>query len=137
MVKIASLLLVFILLISSSINVNVYFSGLQAKEYTALKKLFKTISIEDEKKIIFIRPEGDFLQKAGFYKYTYSDEFGQLSSSRNWVPIPFFKQTLKEEGILLNVEMETIGINELTEPYDSPFYTTIYLNETLTDAFGK
>lgn len=84
------------LLLFSSYNLNVYFTGIQSKEYSALHEEFGSYSFSENETIILIRPEHNFLQATGYYKYSYSDEFGQLSCSRDWVPIPFLKQVIKE-----------------------------------------
>jgi hypothetical protein len=126
-----------LLLIASSINVNIYFTGIQAKEYAALHKSFSTLIISENEKIVLIRPEHNLLQTSGYYNYSYSDEFGQLSSSRNWVPIPLLKQIIKENNSTSFIpEIETYRANELYKTTGSNS-RVIDLTEILTVTFER
>ena len=95
-IKYLSLAFGVVFIVGNSLNVNIYFSGIQTKEYAALKKAFNTVS--NENKIVLIRPRINFLQQEKFYKRKYADEYGQLSSDRDWVPVPLFHQVVSENS---------------------------------------
>lgn len=111
-----SLLLGVLLIGFSSINLNFYITEIHHKEYIALKTAFNKVPIDNQKKIIFIKPKNEFLQEFKFYEKEYADEFGHISSSRIWVPEPLFNQIVKER--LDSLGLRKGKISNKIEVYD-------------------
>jgi len=91
----------FLLFCNALYNTNYGFITPQTTEYTIIHNEIQKLlpEIKKENKLIFVMPEVDFLEKKGIVRRVVSDEFGSLSTSRDWVPIPMVKQILKEEKL--------------------------------------
>ncbi|MCB0487342.1 MAG: glucosyltransferase domain-containing protein [Cyclobacteriaceae bacterium] len=86
------------LLANAVYNINSGFVSIQSEEYQKVSAEVNRLipSLRNEKKMIFVMPEIDMLEKLGTVRRVVTDEFGSLSSSRDWVPIPMVKQILVE-----------------------------------------
>jgi len=91
------LIIPLVLLLFSSVNQKKYVAGLQNKEYEILKAEIELFDISSIKKIDIIRPRYGFLQKQGYLKNGFSGEFGNLSSTKDWVPNHLFCQIKWEQ----------------------------------------
>lgn len=85
------------LLILSFFNQRKYVAGLQHKEYAILKKAFEDFDINNVDKLTVIIPKHEHLQQYGNLKNGFSDEFGHLSSARDWAPNHLFSQIKWEQ----------------------------------------
>lgn len=134
--RVPSVTLAVLILALGAVNVNKYFTSIQAKEYRALRAAFDKIANSKTDHVILIRPGEDFLEQSGQRYYAYSDEYGQISSSRAWVPVPFLNQVLKENSsrVLGNqLEIETYAAHE---SFNNPGnYTVIDLDKILKPEF--
>ena len=134
------LVLSLLLIIISSINLNFYIAKIQNKEYKALKMAFSKVPLNNTKKIIIIKPDDKFLQGFKYYKRRYADEFGQVSSSRIWVPTPMFNQILKERIVSLGIENNAIKeinieVYDFGDKYDDTNSIVINLIDILKKEF--
>jgi len=87
---------------SAFYNQNYAFAGLQTREYKCLRAEIESAIEKNPNKIIVIRPPLNFAYDIGYIRKIYCDEFGIISSSRSWVPIPLINQIVKEEkGIVV------------------------------------
>ncbi len=141
--KIISILIAFLFVALGFININTYQVETQNTEYKALKTVFERIDLTVTKKIIFIIPEHDYLQKLETYKLGYADEFGEISSSRPWAPEPMLKQILIEKAnldhsdknLILNLEVEVYKENDMfTRTSDSEVINII---DIITAEYAK
>jgi len=85
------------IIFSAFYNQNYAFAGLQTREYNCLRTEIEFAIEKNPSKIIVIRPSQNFAYDIGYIRKIYCDEFGVISSSRNWVPIPLINQIVKEE----------------------------------------
>ncbi|NMH87340.1 glucosyltransferase domain-containing protein [Flavivirga algicola] len=138
-----SLGLVLTLIILSSINLNYYKAKIHNKEYKAIKTAFNKVPIGNTKKIILIKPKHLFLKENKFYKRESADEFAEISSTRDWVPIPLFNQISKERIDSLGLEKNdfptnnNIEVYELGEEYNGDNSIIINLIDVLKNEFSK
>ena len=135
------LILPILLLGFSSHNQNHYLAGLQHKEYLILKKEFLSVDIEKYKKIQVIIPKHDFLQTQNYYKQGATDEFGRLSSARDWAVKHLFCQLHWEaQDIDDNTKSvfnpEDVIVIKDNEQYVNKSLPTINLKESFHNAFG-
>lgn len=97
-IKYVSLSTPVLFIILGSYNTHVGITQIQSREYTVCKQTFEqNIPLSNTKHVVFIRPAIGFLQKSKLMNRRFADEFGQLSTSRDWVPVPLFKQLFKEK----------------------------------------
>ena len=105
--KLIAFLIPLILLFFASHNQTNYLAGLQIKEYSILKKEFLSIDISKTKKVQVIIPKHDFLQTNNYYPNGSTDEFGRLSSARDWAVKHLFCQlhweTLKSNNNTISI----------------------------------
>jgi hypothetical protein len=99
-------IVIFLIAISMH-NQNKYLAGLQHKEYVTLQKEFLNIDIKNINKIQVIVPKHDFLQLNNYYNIGISDEFGRLSSARDWAVKHLFCQLQWEA---LNTRNSTLNV---------------------------
>ncbi|MFS4482219.1 hypothetical protein ACKGJY_04330 [Hyunsoonleella sp. 2307UL5-6] len=95
-----SLILALSVLILSVVNLNYYITGIQVKEYTALKRVFLKTPVK-RNSIVIIQPNNNFLQNNNFYSNKFADEFGSITSPRSWGPANLFKQVWDEHIVKL------------------------------------
>ncbi|SHH25386.1 hypothetical protein [Winogradskyella jejuensis] len=91
------LLLPIVFLFFSMYNQSNYVAGLQHKEYNVVKNVFHNVDIKNKSEIVIIIPEYGFLQKHGYLKNGFSDEFGNLSSVKEWSSPHLFAQIKWEQ----------------------------------------
>lgn len=95
--KFGLIFLTISLLVLSFFNQRKYVAGLQHEEFTILKKAFEDFDIESTDKLTIIIPKYDHLQKYQNLKNGFSDEFGRLSSAKDWAPNHLFSQIKWEQ----------------------------------------
>lgn len=96
-IKYAGFAISLIVMSSAFYNQNYAFAGLQTREYKCLRTEIESAIEKNPSKIIVIRPPLNFAYDIGYIRKIYCDEFGVISSSRSWVPIPLINQIVKEE----------------------------------------
>ncbi len=134
-----SLALVVLTIILSSINLNYYITTIQIKEYNALKTAFLNIP-KNNKAIILVQPDNDFLQKHDFYKNRFADEFGSITSPRSWGPSNLFKQVWKEHDEKLKIPQtafKNISVVQHNEKIEDNEAVVIDIVEILKEEFSK
>lgn len=84
--------------LNSWYNINSGFIEIQTEEYRKIQKEVVRLKPEMEQtgQLVFIMPSYDFMARQGVVSRVVSDEFGSLSTSRDWVPVPMVKQILRE-----------------------------------------
>ena len=111
--KNAIIILPIALLSMSAINQNKYIAGLQHKEYKILNKLFRNTYIKNVDSIAIIRADFGYLVNLGYINNKFSDEFGNLSSTRDWVPNHLFSQIKWEEQNTTNSTLEVFPVKNI------------------------
>lgn len=90
-----------VLLIANSwYNINIGFVSLQTEELRLIRQEVNNLlpAMKEKKTLVFIMPDFEFIAREGRVSRVISDEFGSLSTSRNWVPMPIVKQVLREQN---------------------------------------
>ncbi len=136
-VKYISLALALVFIIGNSLNVNNYFTSIAVKEHNALKAAFIKVLHTPNKKILLVRPTEEYLQNAGFYKRKYVDEFGQLSSERDWVPVPLFHQIMLEQHQNNYTLLNVVSVTQEEFIGDTDSTVVINLEEVIKKTFSK
>lgn len=87
-----------VLVVNSWNNINNGLVEIQSEEYAIVRSAVENMKDEmrGTKKLLFIMPTFEFLAEQGFVPRAVTDEFGNLSTSRYWVPGPMVKQILRE-----------------------------------------
>lgn len=99
-------------------NITRGFIDLQTREYAAVRsEVMRLIpDLKDKGNLLFIMPSFDFVVSEGMVRRVVSDEFGSLSSSRDWVPMPMVKQILREAGEKeLQENIKVIRVPDITQ----------------------
>jgi hypothetical protein len=96
-VKYAAMFLAFAFSTAAYYNQNYALAGLQAIEYKTVRPEIEKAIDSGAKRIAIIRPDFDFVWQHRVLKRMYMDEFGIVSNSRDWVPIPLINQVIKEK----------------------------------------
>lgn len=99
-------------------NITRGFTDLQTREYAAVRmEVMRLIpELKHKEKLLFIMPSFDFVVREGLVRRVVSDEFGSLSSSRDWVPMPMVKQILREAGEKeLEQNIKVIGVPDMMQ----------------------
>lgn len=76
------------------------FVYIQSREYSLIRAEVLRLSpqLRANGRLVFIRPDFEFLADQGIVRRAVTDEFGNLSTSRKWVPGPMVRQILREQG---------------------------------------
>ncbi len=111
--KFGLIFLTISLLVLSFFNQRKYVAGLQHEEFTILKKAFEDFDIESTDKLTIIIPKYDHLQKYQNLKNGFSDEFGRLSSAKDWAPNHLFSQ-IKWEQKKIETKEEIFPVSNIT-----------------------
>lgn len=90
----------FLFIANAWYNINEGFVSIQADEFKVIKNEVDRLipQMEEKDQLVFIMPDFEFLVKQDRVSRVVSDEFGSLSTSRNWVPMPIVKQVLREKN---------------------------------------
>jgi hypothetical protein len=102
---------------SAFYNQNYALAGLQSREYNCLRPNIEHAIAKNPDKIIVIRPPLNFAPSIGYIDNVFCDEFGVISSSRNWVPIPMINQIVKEVKGVVDLK------NSINNPFQSNYFT--------------
>lgn len=140
--KLLFLLVPLFLLALSAYNQNYYVAGLQAKEYKAVKEIFDNFEISKNEKLTIVRPKYGFLQKNGYYKNGFADEFGNLSSVKDWSPSHLFsqlkwEQLISSDNTLIVFPVENIKVLTEEDFQINKHKNVIKLTDIFHEAFSK
>lgn len=93
---------IVVIAINAWYNSMVGFVLIQSREYSLVRTEVQRLlpKLKKEKRLVFIRPSFELLAEQGLVRRAVTDEFGNLSTSRNWVPDPMVRQILREQGEL-------------------------------------
>ncbi len=99
--KFATAIFALLLMGNSWYNINYGFVSIQAKEFQLIRQEVNNLlpAMKEKGTLVFIMPDFEFIAKQGSVSRVVSDEFGSLSSSRDWVPMPIVKQVLREQNV--------------------------------------
>lgn len=132
----------FTLLILSYYNQHNYVAGIQYKEYKVLKNVFKSTTVISNEKLIIVIPEHGFLKTNGFLVNDFSDEFGNLSSTKPWSTPHLFSQLKWEDQQKEDNTLEVFSPKNISITYRDTLnknleIKSINLVNHLQEAFSK
>lgn len=98
---------------NSWFNINRGIIDLQTREYSLIREKVKSLvpELRKTKKLVFVEARAEFVADEGVLPWGVTDEFGLLSTFKDWVPEPMVRQILKQEGrTALEHNLEVIKI---------------------------